>query len=120
MSDGFSGNIALKTIEGTAKFITSILKETVRKSFVGSLGFLIARPALNKLKKKIDPRMYNGAMFLGLNGISVKSHGGADAFAFSCAVEAAIRMARNDLCNKIKTELKHVMDVDVPDISGEA
>ncbi|MBR4931598.1 MAG: phosphate acyltransferase PlsX [Alphaproteobacteria bacterium] len=120
VSDGFSGNIALKTIEGTAKFITSTLKETVRKSFVGSLGFLIARPALNKLKKKIDPRMYNGAMFLGLNGISVKSHGGADAFAFSCAVEAAIRMARNDLCNKIKTELKHVMDVDVPDISGEA
>lgn len=119
VSDGFSGNVALKTIEGTSKFITSILKQTAHNSFMASIGFLIARPALMKLRKKIDPRMYNGAMFLGLNGISVKSHGGADAFAFGCAVESAIRMARNGLCDKIKHELKHVMDVDVPDMSAE-
>lgn len=119
VSDGFSGNVALKTIEGTSKFITGILKQTAHKSLLASIGFLIARPALMKLRKKIDPRMYNGAMFLGLNGISVKSHGGADAFAFACAIESAIRMARNNLCDKIKHELKHVMDVDVPDMSAE-
>ncbi len=120
VSDGFSGNVALKTIEGTAKFITKSLRETAHQSLMASLGFLIARPALKKMKARIDPRMYNGAMFLGLKGISVKSHGGADAFAFACAVEAAIRMARNNLCDKIKDELKHVMDVDVPDFAPEA
>lgn len=117
VSDGFSGNVALKTIEGTAKFISGSLKKTVKESLLSSIGFLIAKPALNKLKKQMDPRMYNGAMFLGLKGISVKSHGGADAFAFSCAVESAIRMARNDLCDKIKNELKHIMDVEIPDIN---
>lgn len=119
VADGFSGNVALKTIEGTAKFITTSLKQTVRSSFLSSLGFLIARSALKKLKAKMDPRRYNGAMFLGLKGISVKSHGGADALAFSYAVEAAVRMARSNLCEKIKEELKHVMDVDVPDMSVE-
>ncbi len=120
VADGFSGNVALKTIEGTAKFITKTLRETAKQSVVAMLGFLIARPALKKMKARMDPRMYNGAMFLGLNGISVKSHGGADAFAFSCAVEAAIRMARSNLCDTIKNELKHVMDVDVPDITAES
>lgn len=120
VSDGFSGNVALKTIEGTAKFITGMLKKTARSSILATIGFLIAKPALNGLKKKTDPRMYNGAMFLGLNGISVKSHGGADSFAFACAVESAVRMARNNLCDKIKTELKHVMDVEVPDMAGES
>ena len=119
VADGFSGNVALKTIEGTAKFITGMMKQAVKHSLFASIGFLIAKPTLNQLKKKMDPRMYNGAMFLGLNGISVKSHGGADSFAFACAVESAVRMARKNLCDKIKTELKHVMDVDVPDISGE-
>ncbi len=119
VSDGFSGNVALKTIEGTAKFITTSLKNTVRQSLLSKVGFLLAAPALIKLKKKMDPRNYNGAMFLGLKGISVKSHGGADAHAFSCAVEAAIRMAKNNLCDKIKEELRHVMDVDVPDMFVE-
>ncbi len=111
VTDGFSGNVALKTIEGTAKFITSSLKEAVRSSIVSKIGFLLATPALRQLKKKMDPRIYNGAMFLGLNGISVKSHGGADAFSFSYAVESAIHMTRNHLCDKIKEELRTVMDV---------
>ena len=119
VSDGFSGNIALKTIEGTAKFISSILKKTIRQSFVSKLGFLLATPALLKMKKEVDPRNYNGAMFLGLKGISVKSHGGADGYAFACAVESAIHMAKNDLCNKIKEELRHTIDVDVPDVIVE-
>lgn len=116
VSDGFSGNVALKTIEGTAKFITTSLKETVNHSFISKIGFLLATPALLKLKKRMDPRNYNGAMFLGLNGISVKSHGSADAYAFSRAVESAIHMAKNNLCEKIKEELRHVIDVDVPDM----
>ncbi len=119
VSDGFSGNIALKTIEGTAKFISSILKKTIRQSFVSKLGFLLATPALLKMKKEVDPRNYNGAMFLGLKGISVKSHGGADGYSFACAVESAIHMAKNDLCNKIKEELRHTIDVDVPDVIVE-
>ncbi len=119
VSDGFSGNIALKTIEGTAKFITTILKRTIKQSFVSKIGFLLATPALLKMKKEMDPRNYNGAMFLGLKGISVKSHGGADAYAFACALESAIHMAKNDLCNKIKEELRHTIDVDVPDVIVE-
>ncbi|MBO7244814.1 MAG: phosphate acyltransferase PlsX [Alphaproteobacteria bacterium] len=115
VSDGFSGNVALKTIEGTAKFISNVLKQTIRQSIISKIGFMLAMPALLKMKKKMDPRNYNGAMFLGLKGISVKSHGGADAYAFACAIESAIRMAKNDLCNKIKDELRHTIDVDIPD-----
>lgn len=115
VSDGFSGNVALKTIEGTAKFISGVLKQTIRQSIISKVGFMLASPALLKMKKKMDPRNYNGAMFLGLKGISVKSHGGADAYAFACAIESAIRMAKNDLCNKIKEELRHTIDVDIPD-----
>ena len=115
VSDGFSGNVALKTIEGTAKFISNVLKQTIRQSIISKIGFMLATPALLKMKKKMDPRNYNGAMFLGLKGISVKSHGGADAYAFACAIESAIRMAKNDLCNKIKDELRHTIDVDIPD-----
>lgn len=111
VTDGFSGNIALKTIEGTAKLITTTLKDIIRKSIISKIGFILAIPAFRALKKKMDPRVYNGAMFLGLNGISVKSHGGADAFAFYNAVNAAINLARNDLCSKIKSELEHVMEV---------
>lgn len=117
VTDGFSGNVALKTIEGAAKFITTSLKSVVKESILATLGFVLAGRALKKLKKRMDPRTYNGAMFLGLNGISVKSHGGADAFAFSCAVEAAIRMARNDLCDKIKREFSNLMDV--PQLAAE-
>ncbi len=111
VSDGFSGNVALKTIEGTAKFITTTLKRVVKSSIVSKLGFLLATPSLLKLRKEMDPRKYNGAMFLGLNGISVKSHGGADAFSFACSVESAIRMARSNLCEQIKDELHNIMDV---------
>ena len=105
VSDGFSGNIALKTLEGTAKFIASSLKKEVKKSVLGLIGFGIAASALKRFKNKVDPRKYNGAMFVGLNGISVKSHGGADSFSFACAIDAAARMAKNDLCEKIKSEM---------------
>ncbi len=111
VSDGFSGNIALKTLEGTAKFIASSLKQEVKKSPLGLLGFALAIGALKRFKNKADPRKYNGAMFVGLNGISVKSHGGADAFAFACAVDAAAQMAKNDLCEKIKAEMTAFLNI---------
>ena len=110
VSDGFSGNVALKTIEGTAKFAAKSFKQAFKGSLLGKIGLIFASFGLLKLKKKIDPRRYNGAMFVGLNGISVKSHGGADAFSFACAVESAIRMARNNLCEKIRDELAHTME----------
>lgn len=110
VADGFSGNVALKTVEGTAKFVAKSLKQVFKRSLLAKIGLLFAAPGLLKLKKRIDPRRYNGAMFIGLNGISVKSHGGADAFSFACAVESAIRMARNKLCDKIKNELSNIMD----------
>ncbi|MBQ7413537.1 MAG: phosphate acyltransferase PlsX [Alphaproteobacteria bacterium] len=110
VSDGFSGNVALKTIEGTAKFVATILKDVFKKSVLAKLGLVFAAPGLLRLKKKIDPRRYNGAMFVGLNGISVKSHGGADAFSFACAIESAVQMARNQLCDKIKNELSNLME----------
>ena len=119
VSDGFSGNIALKTLEGTAKFIASSLKKEVKKSPLGLLGFGLAAGTLRRFKNKVDPRKHNGAMFVGLNGISVKSHGSADAFAFSCAVDAAAKMAQNDLCEKIKTEMAAFLNIsDLNDVSA--
>ena len=109
VSDGFSGNVALKAIEGTAKFAAKCLKQAF-KPLWARFGLLFAVSGLLKLKKKIDPRRYNGAMFVGLNGISVKSHGGSDAFSFACAIESAIRMAKNNLCDKIKAELSNLME----------
>lgn len=111
VSDGFSGNIALKTLEGTAKFISGSLKKEVKKSVLGMLGFGIASGALKRFKEKADPRKYNGAMFVGLNGISVKSHGSADAYSFSCAIDATARMAKNDLCEKIKKEMTSFLNL---------
>lgn len=115
VADGFSGNIALKTLEGTVKFVAYALKQEVKESWLSMFGFLMAHPSLARFKKKYDPRLYNGAMFLGLKGISVKSHGGADAFGFSCAIESAIKMARNDLCNKIKEEAATVLNMSALD-----
>ncbi len=111
VSDGFSGNVALKAIEGTAKFLTTRLKNAIKQSFLAKFGIVFCLPALLKVKKQLDPRHYNGAMFLGLKGISVKSHGGADAYSFSQAINAAIQMAENNLCEKIKNELGHTIDI---------
>ncbi len=109
VSDGFSGNVALKTIEGTAKLVKNAFKEAVRGSLLAKLGFLLAMPALLKLKKRMDPRFYNGAMFLGLNGISVKSHGGSDALGYSYAIGVAVDLAHQDLCEKIRIELEDLI-----------
>jgi glycerol-3-phosphate acyltransferase PlsX len=107
VTDGFSGNIALKTAEGTAKLYSEFLRGAFRSSWIARIGYLFARHALNKVRKRTDPRRYNGALFLGLNGIVVKSHGGTDALGFANAIGVAVDMAANDFNSKIRAELAH-------------
>lgn len=106
VTDGFTGNIALKTAEGTGKMIRQIIKETIESSFLAKIGFMLAQPAFAALKRKIDPRSYNGAMFIGLNGIAVKSHGGSDGKGFANAIRVALTLVEQDINNKIIEELK--------------
>jgi glycerol-3-phosphate acyltransferase PlsX len=105
VTDGFTGNVALKSAEGTAKLIGEYVKRTFKSSLLAGLGYLLARPALRKLRKRLDPRRYNGAIFLGLNGITVKSHGGTDALGFAQAIGVAIDMKRHGIIEKTKADL---------------
>ena len=105
VTDGFSGNIALKTAEGVADLIFTYLKNAYQSSFISKLGYILSKPALNRFKTRIDPRKYNGAVLLGLNGIIVKSHGGTDAFGFSNAISVAISLIKNNYVNTIENQL---------------
>lgn len=102
VTDGFTGNIALKTAEGTVQLISQFLREALKSSFLARMGALLAMPALSAFKRKLDPRRYNGAMFLGLNGICVKSHGGTDAFGFANAIKVAADLVANNVNDEIK------------------
>ena len=106
VSDGFTGNIALKTTEGTARLITEFLGDAFRSSLSARLGYVLARRGLRKMRDRVDPRRYNGAVFLGLTGIAVKSHGGTDAFGFANAIGVAIDMAANRFSEKITEDLE--------------
>jgi glycerol-3-phosphate acyltransferase PlsX len=108
VTDGFTGNIALKTAEGTAKLYSEFLRGAFRSSLVARIGYLFARNALNKVRKRTDPRRYNGAVFLGLNGVVVKSHGGTDALGFANAIGVAVDMAVNDFNDRIRDEIAHL------------
>lgn len=108
VTDGFTGNIALKAIEGTAKLMVSLLKDVSRRSIMSKIGFLLALPSLRKIKTRMDPRRYNGAMLIGLKGISIKSHGNTDAFGFANAIGVAIDTARHDLVGSIAKQLTAV------------
>ncbi|MDQ2877713.1 MAG: phosphate acyltransferase PlsX [Pseudomonadota bacterium] len=105
--DGFSGNIALKTAEGTARFVADLLKRAFRSSTRSKIGFLISRPATELLRHHLDPNIHNGAVFLGLNGIVVKSHGGASELGVATAIGAAAKMVRDDLTRRISEDLRH-------------
>lgn len=108
VTDGFSGNIALKTAEGVADLILNFLKNAYESSFIAKLGYILSKPALNRFKARIDPRKYNGAILLGLNGIVVKSHGGTDSFGFSNAISVAVGLIEKDYNSEIKNTLtKH-------------
>ncbi len=106
--DGFSGNIALKTAEGTARFVADLLKRAFRSSARSKIGFLISRPATELLRDHLDPNNHNGAVFLGLNGIVVKSHGGATELGVATAIGNAAKMVRNDLIRRIAEDMGHV------------
>jgi glycerol-3-phosphate acyltransferase PlsX len=105
VSDGFSGNIALKAVEGTAKFVADLLKRSFTSSLRSKFGFLISRPATDLLRHHLDPNNHNGAVFLGLNGIVVKSHGGASAAGVANAVAVTARLLEEDVTERIKADL---------------
>ncbi|HUG46274.1 MAG TPA: phosphate acyltransferase PlsX [Sphingomicrobium sp.] len=105
VTDGFSGNIALKTAEGTARFVTDLLRRAFTSSFRSKAGFALSRPALNLLKIHLDPNNHNGAVFLGLNGLVVKSHGSANPKGVANAVNVAAQMVRNDILQNIGEDL---------------
>jgi glycerol-3-phosphate acyltransferase PlsX len=108
VSDGFSGNIALKTAEGTARFVTDLLRRAFTSSVRSKIGFLISRPATELLRHHLDPNNHNGAVFLGLNGVVVKSHGNANEKGVANAIRVAARLVREDLTRKIKDDLDNI------------
>ncbi len=105
VSDGFTGNIALKTAEGTANFITSELKKAMAGNWVGKLSSLLNIANLKKFKKRLDPRLYNGAIFIGLDSPVVKSHGGTDFIGFANSLDVCNRIVKGNLIEKIKQNL---------------
>ena len=113
VTDGFTGNIALKTAEGTASFFTTSLKDSLRKSLFSKLGYFLAKKSLEGFRAHMDPRKYNGAVLLGLNGIVVKSHGGTDSYGFANAISVAYDMAKYDFIDDLKKKLsittKHLL-----------
>jgi len=119
VTEGFTGNIALKTAEGTAKQIAEYLRAAMSRSLLSKLGYLLAKGAFSALKEKMDPRKVNGGVFLGLDGVIIKSHGGTDAIGFASAVELGYEMARYELLTKVR-EMIDACPVPVVPSSGEA
>lgn len=105
VTDGFTGNIALKTAEGTARMIANLLKRSLNETVMSKVGALFASSSLLSLKNHLDPNNHNGAVFMGLNGLVIKSHGGASASGFAAAIGVAVDMAANDLAGKITRDL---------------
>jgi phosphate acyltransferase len=111
VTEGFTGNVALKTAEGTAKQITGFLRAALNSSIISKIGAFLATGAFNALRERLDPRKHNGGVFLGLNGVVVKSHGGTDALGFATAIGVGIDMVRNGLVNRITTDVAEVNSV---------
>jgi glycerol-3-phosphate acyltransferase PlsX len=114
VTDGFSGNIALKTAEGTARFVADLLRRAFTSSIRSKIGFLISRPATELLRHHLDPNNHNGAIFLGLNGIVVKSHGNANEKGVANAIRVTSRLVREDLTRKIADDLDNISAHRVP------
>lgn len=114
VTEGFAGNIALKTAEGTAKQLASYLRSAMSRTLRAKIGYLFARDAFRVLKEKMDPRRSNGGVFLGLNGIVIKSHGGTDAEGFAAAVDLAYDMVRHELLARIETSLVRLQPPQMP------
>jgi glycerol-3-phosphate acyltransferase PlsX len=105
VTDGFTGNVALKTGEGALKLMRDLLRQVFTSSIPARLGYLLARPALDRLREWMDPRRYNGAILLGLNGVVVKSHGGTDALGFAHAIDVAMDMVTHHFNDRIREGL---------------
>ena len=111
VTDGFTGNVALKTGEGALKLIGELLRQVFRSSWAAKLAYLLAKPGLDRLREWLDPRRYNGAVMLGLNGVVVKSHGGTDAQGFAHAVDVAVDMVVHRFNQHIREGLAGVVDL---------
>ncbi len=112
--DGFTGNVALKTAEGAMKLMGDLLRRIFTGSLLGKLAYLLARPGLDRMREWLDPRRYNGAVMLGLNGVVVKSHGGTDAIGFAHAVDVAMDMVVNGFNAKIRDGLAQIDGLRLP------
>ena len=110
VTDGFTGNMALKSIEGTAKFMSELMSRAFRSSFMAKLGYLLSVKGLNSLRNHLDPNNHNGGVFIGLNGLVVKSHGGANAHGFTSAIGVAYDMSNNNLNQLIAEDLAQIVD----------
>ena len=108
VTDGFTGNVALKMAEGTARLYAGFRRGAFESSLTARVGYLLARHAIEKVRQRTDPRRYNGAMFLGLNGIVIKSHGGTDALGFANAVGVAVDLLVNRVNDRIRTEIERI------------
>jgi glycerol-3-phosphate acyltransferase PlsX len=108
VTEGFAGNVALKTAEGTARFVTDLLRKAFTSSIRSKIGFLISKPAMFLLRHHLDPNNHNGAVFLGLNGVVVKSHGGANEKGVANAVHVAARLLEEDLTRRIAGDMANV------------
>jgi glycerol-3-phosphate acyltransferase PlsX len=111
VTDGFTGNVALKSIEGTAKLYTGFVRDAFRTSTFAKIGYLFASGAWVKLRKRVDPRRYNGGVFLGLDGICVKSHGGTDDLGFAYAIGVAVDLVRYEYKSKLVEGLARLKQV---------
>ena len=118
VTDGFSGNIALKTLEGTARLMNQFLRQTFQSSLLAKLGYVLASGAMKRLKLRMDPRCYNGAMFLGLQGVCVKSHGGTDAVGFAHAIGLAYNLVERQFNRQISEELARQYGLANTDAAG--
>ncbi|MDA7715169.1 phosphate acyltransferase PlsX [Pelagibacteraceae bacterium] len=112
VTDGFTGNIALKTAEGTAKFITKNLRKSLTENIFSKFSLIFSYTSLKKFRDKLDPRKYNGAIFLGLNGPVVKSHGGIDAMGFYYSINLCYKIVKGNLMSEIKKNLKHSRSIE--------
>ncbi len=108
IADGFSGNVSLKTAEGTALLVTSYLKKALSSSLSSKIGYLFAKKAINDFRSQMDPRKYNGAVFLGLNAVAVKSHGGTDSFGFANAICVAVDMVKYNFIYDLKNKISKI------------
>ena len=113
VTDGFTGNVALKTAEGTAKFITNNLKHALTENIFSKISLIFSYFSLKKFKEKLDPRKYNGAIFLGLNGPVVKSHGGIDSIGFYNSIDLCYKIVKGNLMSQVRKNLEHSKSIEI-------